>query len=168
MGKQPEPLRERLLAQFEPDREKLATYRKEVQAMLERNEQTLHLQKRIAKSMGIGACFFLVGIGLITLGGLIADKPFLVGPAPFWVIVVCFILLGASFEILKYFIERSRVEVLKEVKGLQLPRLELQEQLQQREDSAADTTAVARRHVRQAAERQSHGPAHAGGGGKPK
>ena len=133
MDKQPEPLRERLLAQFEPDPEKLATYRKAVQAMLEKNEQALRLQKRIAKSMGAGACFFLLGIGLITLGGLIAGEPFLVGPAWAWVLAVCLILIGASFEILKYFIERGRVEVLKEVKGLELQLLQMKEQLQQRQ-----------------------------------
>jgi VIT1/CCC1 family predicted Fe2+/Mn2+ transporter len=133
MDKQPDPLRERLLAQFEPDREKLATHRKEVQAMLETNEQTLRLQQRIAKSMGLGTCFFLMGIGLITLGGLIADKPFLVLPAPVWAFAVCFTLIGASFEILKYFIARSRVEVLKEVKGLELQLLEIKEHLQHRQ-----------------------------------
>ena len=133
MDKQPEPLRERLLAQFEPDPEKLATYHKGVQAMLEKNEQALRLQKRIAKSMGIGACFFLLGIGLIALGGLIAGEPFLVGPASVWVFAVCLILIGASFEILKYFIERGRVEVLKEVKGLELQLLQVKEQLQQRQ-----------------------------------
>lgn len=131
MDKQPEPLRERLLAQFEPDPERLATYRKGVQAMLEKNEQALRLQKRIARSMAVGAGFFLLGLGLVALGGLIAAEPFLVGPAWAWVLVVCLILIGAGFEILKYLIERSRVEVLKEVKGLELQLLQVKEQLRQ-------------------------------------
>jgi len=51
MDNNPEPLRERLLAQFEPDRDKLAAYRKEVQAMLEKNERALRLQKWYAGSI---------------------------------------------------------------------------------------------------------------------
>jgi hypothetical protein len=132
MSKKPEPLRERLLAQFEPDHDKLARYSKEVEAMLEKNERMLRAQKRIAKLMGMGACFFLVGVGLITLGGLIADKTFLGWPA-FTAFATCFTLIAASFEILKYFIERSRVEVLKEVKGLELQVLEMKERLEQRQ-----------------------------------
>ena len=44
MENKPKPLRERLLAQYEPDREKLATYRKEVAALLVNHEDTLRWQ----------------------------------------------------------------------------------------------------------------------------
>jgi hypothetical protein len=129
MENKPESLRERLLAQFEPDREKLATYRKEVQAMLEKNEQTLRFQKRQAERMVIGAFFGLMGIGFMTLAGLLWGEPF-----GAWLgFVACFTVIGASVELVKYYIERSRVEVLKEVKGLELQLLEIKEQLQQRQ-----------------------------------
>jgi hypothetical protein len=121
----PEPLRERLLAQFEPDREKLATYRKEVQAMLEKNERTLRWHKRYAGAIWI--FMVLLGTGLLALGGLRGDTP-----AGAWLgLFACFLLIGAAVEMVKYFINRSRVEVLKEVKGLELQLLELKERLQQ-------------------------------------
>jgi hypothetical protein len=127
MDKKPEPLRERLLAQFEPDCEKLATYRKEVQAMLEKNVRTLRLQKWYAGSIWIFVV--LTGTCLMTLGGLYSDKP-----SSIWLgLVACFFLIGAAVEMVKYFINRSRVEVLKEVKGLELQMLEIKEHLQQRE-----------------------------------
>ncbi len=123
MDHKPEPLRERLLAQFEPDRNKLASYRKEVQAMLEQNERTLRWQKWYAGSIWIFVV--LMGTCFLTLAGLYSDKP-----ASLWLgLTACFFLIGAAVEMVKYFINRSRVEVLKEVKGLELQLLELKERL---------------------------------------
>lgn len=127
MDNKPKPLRERLLAQFEPDREKLAIHRKEVQAMLEKNERTLRLQKWYAGSIWIFVV--LMGTCFMVLGGLHSEKP-----ASIWAgLTACFFLIGAAVEMVKYFINRSRVEVLKEVKGLELQLLEIKERLQQRQ-----------------------------------
>jgi hypothetical protein len=127
MDNKPEPLRERLLAQFEPDRDKLATYRKEVQAMLEKNERTLRRQKWYAGSIWIFVV--LVGTCFLTLGGVYSDRP-----AGIWLgVSACFFLIGAAVEVVKYFINRSRVEILKEVKGLELQLLEIKERLQPRQ-----------------------------------
>jgi hypothetical protein len=127
MNKEPEPLRERLLAQFEPDRAKLATYRKEVRAMLEKNERTLRLQKWYAGSIWIFV--ILMGTCFMTLGGLYSDKP-----ASVWLgLAAIFFVSAFSLELVKYFINRNRVEVLKEVKGLELQLLEIKEQLRQRQ-----------------------------------
>ena len=123
MANKPEPLRERLLAQFEPDRHKLATYRMEVQTMLENNERTLRRQKWYAGSIWI--FMVLMGTAFLVLGGMRDDTPF-----GLWLgIFACFVLIGAAVEMVKYFINRSRVEVLKEVKGLELQLLELKERL---------------------------------------
>jgi hypothetical protein len=127
MTHNPEPLRERLLAQFEPDRAKLASYHKEVQAMLDKNERTLRLQKWYAG----GIWMFLVALGTIflVLGGQRGDTP--VGA---WLgIFACFLLIGGAVEMVKYFINRSRVEVLKELKGLELQVLEIKEQLRRQQ-----------------------------------
>jgi hypothetical protein len=129
MDKPPEPLRERLLAQFEPDRDKLATYRKEVQAMLEKNEQTLRLQERQVGLMVKGTFFFLLGIGFMTLAWLLWGE----SPGVWLGFVVCFSLICAGVELVKYYLIRTRVEILKEVKGLELQLLEIKEQLQQRQ-----------------------------------
>jgi hypothetical protein len=126
MDNQSEPLRERLLAQFELDRGKLATYRKEIQAMLDKNERTLRLQKWYAGSIWIFVV--LMGTCFMTLGGFFSDKP-----AGLWLgLSSCFFLIAAAVELVKYFINRSRVEVLKEMKGLELQLLEIKERLQQR------------------------------------
>jgi hypothetical protein len=125
MDQKPEPLRERLLAQSEPDRDKLATYRKEVQTMLEKQERTMRFQKWYAGSIWM----FVVTLGtcFLVLGGLRGDTP--VGA---WLgIMACFFMIGPAVELIKYFINRSRIEVLKEVKGLELQLLELKEELRQ-------------------------------------
>lgn len=125
MEKKPEPLRERLLAQFEPDREKLATYQKEVKAMVEKNERVLRFQKWYAASIWIFVV--LMGTCFMTLAGLYSDKP-----NSMWLgLSACFFLIGAAVEMVKYFINRSRVELLKELKGLELQLLEIKEHLRQ-------------------------------------
>ena len=95
--------------------------------MLEKNQRTLRWHKWYAGAIWI----FVVCLGtsFLVLGELRGDTP--VGT---WLgIFACFILIGASVEIVKYFINRSRVEVLMEVKGLQLQIFELKEQLQKRQ-----------------------------------
>ncbi|HEY2585242.1 MAG TPA: hypothetical protein VGI81_05715 [Tepidisphaeraceae bacterium] len=44
-------------------------------------------------------------------------------------VLACFWFLFGAVELLKHFINRARVDVLREVKGLELRILELQEQL---------------------------------------
>ncbi len=113
------------MAQFEPDRAKLATYAKEVQAMLEKNERQLRFQKWYAGTIWI----FVVALGtsFLVVGGQRGDTP--VGA--FLGIIACFFMIGTAVELVKYFINRSRVEVLREVKGLELQLLEIKEILRQ-------------------------------------
>jgi hypothetical protein len=125
MDNKPEPLRDRLLAQFEPDSEKLAAYRKEVEAMLEQNERALWWQGWYAGAMWVFVV--LLGTAFFVLGGMRSDSP----PGIFLGIFACFMLIGAAVEMVKFFINRSRIEVLKEVKGLELQILELKERLRQ-------------------------------------
>ena len=49
----PNPIKDRLLDQLEPDRDKLAHYRAEVDAMLEQQERSLAWQKWISCSYGM-------------------------------------------------------------------------------------------------------------------
>src|SRR5262245_15939895 len=114
MDNKPEPLRERLLAQFEPDPEKLATYRREVQAMLEKNERALRFQKWYAGSIWVFVV--LLSTCFLTVSGFYSDRP-----ATIWLSVAsaCF-LIGFSVPLVGVFINSSRVEILKEVKGLEL------------------------------------------------
>jgi hypothetical protein len=123
MDNKPEPLRDRLLAQFEPDSEKLAAHRKEVEAMLEQNERVLWWQGWYAGAIWVFVV--MLGTAFFVLGGMRSDSP----PGIFLGIFACFMLIGAAVELVKYFINRSRIEVLKEVKGLELQILELKERL---------------------------------------
>ncbi len=91
--------------------------------MLAQNEKTLNRQKWYAG--GIWTFVVLMGTLFLYLGGNRADTP--VGV---WLgIVAIFFLIFPAVELLKYFINRNRVEILKEIKGLELRVMELQEQL---------------------------------------
>lgn len=123
MEPKPELLRERLLAQFEPDAGKLASHRKEIQAMLAKQERTLRFQKWYAAANWI----FVVALGtlFLTLAGMLEMMP----PGTLLGFLSCFFLIGGAVELLKYFMNSHRVELLKELKGLELQVLEIKEQL---------------------------------------
>jgi hypothetical protein len=123
MTEEPNPLRDQLLAQGETAREKLVRYREETQAMLEKLDRRLRMQKWYSGSIWIYAVLFMTAYLLfVGLAGVVA--PQLV------VMAVAFMLLiSAGIEIVKYFINRSRVEVLKELKGLELQMMALEERM---------------------------------------
>jgi hypothetical protein len=91
--------------------------------MLDQNEITLRRQKWYSGAIWI----YVVALTttFLVLGGMRADTP--VGL--FLGIFACLLLIAAAVELLKYFINRSRVELLKEMKGLEVQLLEIKEQL---------------------------------------
>ena len=122
MERNNESLRDRLLSRL-PQPENLADYRKEVAALLEKNDQRLRIEK-----LGSGAMWVFV-ICLATLffwfsgeNGNTAKAAWLGSFACFWTIV-------GAVELLKHFINRTRVELLRETKQVQLLVLELHSQL---------------------------------------
>ena len=116
-------IRDRLLAQHTPDPGRLAQYRKEVDAMLEANERRLRLEKWYSGAIWIFAVLF--STAFMMLAPLIPSFPVGIVMA-LW----CgFLMLTAAVELLKHFINRSRVELLKELKQLQVEVLELREHL---------------------------------------
>ena len=114
MESNPNPLRGPLLDRIDPDPVKLARYRAEVDAMLEQNEKSLRWQKWFAGGLWVYcvllATAFLVGFGFI------AETPRWV-PALGTVFVL---LIAAAVELGKYFLSRVRLELLREIKGLEL------------------------------------------------
>jgi hypothetical protein len=122
MEQRNENMRDRLLARL-PQPENLAAYREEVEASLLKNQRAFRREK-----WGVGALWvFMAGLSTVflVLGGQHLDKP--VG---LWFgTLACFWLIYPSVELLKHFINRSRVELLKEVKQIQLQVLELQASL---------------------------------------
>ena len=124
-------LRESLLAQQAPDPDRFARYRKEIQMTLEQNERGLRRERRYV----IVLWLYLVALctGFMIIGGMHATTTLGV----WFGVLACFWFLFGAVELLKHFINRARVDVLKEVKGLELRILELQDQLRQRDGGAA-------------------------------
>lgn len=109
----PEISRERLLDQVGPSPERLERYQRESRAMLDRMERGLRREK-----WGVGAYWFfavafmtasLMAVGLLRPG---APELLILGVA-FTILVV------GAVEIVKHFVNRSRVEILKELKALE-------------------------------------------------
>ena len=121
-------LRERLLRQHVPEPEKLANYRKETQAMLEREERRLRFYGRFTAAIWI----MLVAMGMMyaLVAGWSRDQPtkvyFSIG------ITLMMLLLGGAVQLVAGFIGRARLEVVKDIKGLELRLIELESLLRDR------------------------------------
>ena len=124
MEPKPATLRDRLLAHVEPAPDRLARYRLEVQTMIERHEATLRRQKWYAG--GVWVFVVLLATTFLVLGATRGGAPDWFWPAT----TALMLLIGAAVELIKYFLNRFRVEVLKEIKGLDIQVRELKEQLQ--------------------------------------
>lgn len=116
-------LRDSLLAQQTPDPARFAQYRKEIQMTLEQNERGLRRERRYTVVLWL----FLVAMctAFMIIGGLHSTTL-----SGLWFgVMACFWFLVGAVELLKHFINRARVDLLREVKGLELRVLELQQQL---------------------------------------
>jgi hypothetical protein len=123
MNKSKNPLREQLLALGEPTRSKLVRHQQETQVMLEKLERRLRLEKWYSGVFWIYAVLFMTAC-LLIVGYRAAIAPDIAMLAFAFVILIC-----GGIEIVKHFINRSRVEVLKELKSLELHVLALEERL---------------------------------------
>jgi hypothetical protein len=128
MESQDEGFRDRLLAHQAPAPDQLLKHRKEMQTMLERNERGLRREKWVTGILWLYAVAF-------TTAFLMVSGMWHTTPERVWfsmLAMVGFIDLFGAIEIVKLFVNRSRVEVLKEVKQLEMQVLELQELLRGR------------------------------------
>lgn len=117
MEKQNETLRDRLMARL-PQPENLAAYRKETASLLAKQERALFWDKMMPLIFTGGA------LAVIVLTGS------LVGPPTNGVKTAFLILMFLStIYTVSYNISRSKVDLLKEVKQVQLQMLELQASL---------------------------------------
>lgn len=121
-----ENLRDRLLAQHVAEPDKLARYRKEMEVMLERNEKVLQREKWYASTIWL--VVVTTSVPFLVYGGYHADEP----RSAFWAAAACVWFLFGGIELIKHFINRTRVEQLKELKRIELEVLELREALQGR------------------------------------
>ncbi|MDR3674537.1 MAG: hypothetical protein P4N24_03540 [Acidobacteriota bacterium] len=127
MEQRNDSIRDRLLSRL-PQPANLAAYREEVASMLEKNE------KAYRRKQWVTGAFLLFAVGFVTvplsLNWLRLDTPKGISYA-----FLAFLLyLYAMAEVLKLFINRNRVEILREVKQVQLQVLELQASLQKSGD----------------------------------
>ncbi len=108
-------VRERLLSQL-PQPAGLASYQRDVAAMVEKNERAFRREKVVVRIVW-GFCV-LSSIAFLWFDGSSAGVP--KGP---W--LACFMFLIGAIEVLKHAINRSRVELLKEIKQVQVQILEV-------------------------------------------
>ena len=116
-------LRSGLLSQQQPREERLEAYRTEVEAMLDQNEEGLRRERKYVGIMWV--YLVLLCTVFMVIGGL---KPNTSLGVWFGVMAVFWLLMGAVF-LLKHFVNRARVETLKEVKKVELEVMELKEWL---------------------------------------
>lgn len=121
-------LRDRLLGQATPDPDRLAVYREGVRSMLERNERGLR-RERMFVPLIWGFVVFMV-VAFSYLGQSRPERPagvyFGLG------LMLSFLSIWGAVELLKHFINRARVEILKEIKGIELRLLEIEGRLEDR------------------------------------
>jgi hypothetical protein len=121
-------MRERLLRQHVPEPEKLANYRKETQAMLEREERRLRFYGRYTAAIWI--MLVVMGVMYALVAGWSRDQPtkvyFSIG------VMLMMLLFGGAVQLVAGFIGRARLEVSKDIKGLELRVIELESLLRDR------------------------------------
>ena len=125
MAGKDEKMQNRLLGRL-PDPANAAEYRREVSQMLEKNDRAFLRERWGSRVLWIFCV--LLGTAYLWFGGEKLDTP----KAAWFGCLACFWLLIGAVELLKNFINRSRVELLKEIKQVQLQVLELQAEMQKR------------------------------------
>ncbi|MFO0954879.1 MAG: hypothetical protein U0835_27695 [Isosphaeraceae bacterium] len=117
-------LRDRLLDQWEPPRSSYTAYRKEIETMLEAQEKALGRERRMTTTLWI----YLVLLSTVLLTGagvLMSDKV----EGTFMAVTALFWLLNGAVLLNSHLINKSRFEVIKEIKGVELRLAALEERL---------------------------------------
>lgn len=122
MEKENESMRDRLLARL-PQPENLADYRRETEAILAKHEKALFWEKAPSVMLSLIA-ISVIGATISPWGSKLGTRQIQF----FWVDACIFFFASAIMD-LRYRIYRNRVELLKDVKQVQLQVLELQASL---------------------------------------
>jgi len=124
--KRNDDLRERLLARL-PKPANYAAYQEEVAVELAKRQRWLSFTKWSARAIGI----YVFGFFLVTY--FHGDAWLNTAHGRVWAFVSTILIVIGAMQLLKFFIMLSRVEILKEVKQVQLQVLELQANLERNE-----------------------------------
>jgi hypothetical protein len=131
--KEPKPdadrLRERLLDQWEPRQSSYLTYRKEIETMLENQEKQLRRERRWTTVMWL----YIVALTTILMTGSGVLMIHKIEGTWMAVTAVAWFVFGAVFLFI-HLINKSRFEVIKEIKGVELRLAALEERLAGRGD----------------------------------
>jgi hypothetical protein len=122
-------LRDRLLGQWEPTGPSYLNYRKEVETMLADQEKILQREKRFTTVLWLYIVLLttvlMTGSGLLMIHKI--EGTWMAVNAVFW------LLFGVVFFFI-HMINKSRFEVIKEIKGVELRLAALEERLVGRDD----------------------------------
>jgi hypothetical protein len=111
-------LADRLLALPRPAEDKLSRYRKETAMLIE------HERKRLKFEMIVAAVLWLFLVALIVPWLMVASHYPLTPPRVWFGFALMFMALYGAMEMIKAFISRARVDLLKEIKEAELRLLE--------------------------------------------
>jgi hypothetical protein len=130
-----EPLRDRLLAQHEPDPKQLARYRVEVEAMLlqiHRRKWWIDAVRAVLTTLGAIVLFPLAFLlGLMSVYNMASRN----GPTAAWFPAMAgAVCLAAGIGLVGWFFRRRTYELIVEAGRLQAQGLEFEEQLRRRDD----------------------------------
>ena len=125
-----ESIRERLLSRL-PQTDDIAAYKEEVAVLLAKHERALHWDGLAPKLISVGAiiCILLsMWVSSRDPRGLDITLPhYLVGMA-------CLAFLGATIQGARYEISKVQLELLKEIKQMQVQMLELRASMRKSDD----------------------------------
>jgi hypothetical protein len=129
-----ESLREQVLSQEVFASERHEKYQKEVDKMLEKQSRTLKIEKWTTGPMW----FYIVILctAFLIIGGSSTDP----AKKSWFGILACFWLIFGGVFLLRYFINRNRLDILKELKEIQLRMEEFKEQIAARQENSATPT----------------------------
>jgi hypothetical protein len=122
-------VRDRLLARL-PQPENLAAYREETALLLEKHEKALLSERRTGYLLLIVAIVFLESFLLAWKHGL--DERLV----QFLGFIAAMLFLSGAFDGVRQFVYRNQVNLLKEVKQVQLQILELKASLRKSNDTS--------------------------------
>jgi hypothetical protein len=119
-----EQLRRAFLERAAPDPKGAQEYRRKVEAMIQERERWLRQEHRM--TVVVGMLLVLVSTALLLVGGLWFEGQL----KGVWLGVnACFWFLFAAMLMLRHTMVRHRVELLKELKGIEMRVIEIQERL---------------------------------------
>src|ERR1017187_7547773 len=125
MEKTNDSIRDRLLSHL-PQPANLAAYREQVTSTLAKNEKRLRLERWYM------AVMWLLAVGFFTACLMKGARWLDTTNGHFMEFVALLLLITGAVEILKHAVNRSRVEMLKEIKQVQLQMLEMQASMEKR------------------------------------